>query len=98
MKSLTRKQAELLSYIKDYIAQNDGVAPCYEEMREALDLASKSGVHRILVALEGRGHIRRVYGQARCIELCDDAGLAAYPTVALIAELARRKEMNRRAA
>lgn len=98
MKSLTRKQAELLSYIKDYIAQNGGVAPCYEEMREAMDVASKSGVHRLLTALERRGHITRVPGQARCIELCEEGGLSAYPTIALIAELARRKEMNGRAA
>lgn len=98
MKSMTRKQSELLSYIKVYVAQNNGVAPSFAEMCEAVDLKSKSGVHRLLAALEERGHIRRSFARARCIELCEETGLAAYSTQALIAELALRKELNRRAA
>ena len=54
---LTKKQNELLIYINQNLRET-GVAPSYEEMREALDLRSKSGIHRLINALEERGFIR----------------------------------------
>ena len=56
---LTKKQNELLIYINQNLRET-GVAPSYEEMREALDLRSKSGIHRLITALEERGFIRRL--------------------------------------
>ena len=62
---LTAKQRELLIFIDDRLKQ-DGVSPSFDEMREALDLKSKSGVHRLISALEERGFIRRLpTGRAR---------------------------------
>lgn len=97
MKSLTAHQSECLEFLKDYIAGTGGIAPSYEEIKDALGLKSKCGVYRLILALEERGHIRRIPNRARCIEIREDAGLAAYSTAALIAELARRSEINRRA-
>ena len=65
---LTRKQYELLTYIDGRIRQN-GVSPSFEEMKEALDLKSKSGVHRLISALEERGFIRRLPNRARALEV-----------------------------
>ena len=65
---LTKKQNELLIYINQNIRET-GVAPSYEEMREALDLRSKSGIHRLINALEERGFIRRLPHRARAIEV-----------------------------
>jgi repressor LexA len=65
---LTRKQHELLCYIHDHLAQN-GVSPSFEEMKDALDLKSKSGVHRLISALEERGFIRRLPNRARALEV-----------------------------
>ena len=65
---LTRKQHELLSFINDRLAET-GVSPSFEEMKEALDLKSKSGVHRLISALEERGFIRRLPNRARAIEV-----------------------------
>ena len=65
---LTKKQNELLIYINQNIRET-GVAPSYEEMREALDLRSKSGIHRLISALEERGFIRRLPHRARAIEV-----------------------------
>jgi repressor LexA len=56
---LTRKQNELLCYINDHLGQS-GVSPSFEEMKDALELKSKSGVHRLISALEERGFIRRL--------------------------------------
>lgn len=67
--SLTRKQAELLTFIDGYIKEHHGVAPSYDEMVEALDLNSKNGPHRLLTALEERGFIRRIKHRARAIEV-----------------------------
>ena len=61
---LTRKQHELLLYIDARLAET-GVSPSFEEMKEALDLKSKSGVHRLISALEERGFIRRLPNRAR---------------------------------
>lgn len=65
---LTRKQHELLCYIHDHLARS-GVSPSFEEMKEALDLKSKSGVHRLISALEERGFIRRLPNRARALEV-----------------------------
>ena len=60
---LTRKQHELLCFIHDRLSDT-GVSPSFEEMKEALDLKSKSGVHRLISALEERGFIRRLAARA----------------------------------
>jgi repressor LexA len=65
---LTRKQLELLDFIKTRMDQ-DGVPPSFDEMKEALDLKSKSGIHRLITALEERGFIRRLAHRARAIEI-----------------------------
>ena len=65
---LTRKQHELLLYIQARLAES-GVSPSFEEMKEALDLKSKSGVHRLISALEERGFIRRLPNRARALEV-----------------------------
>ena len=65
---LTRKQHELICFINDRLAQT-GVSPSFEEMKEALDLKSKSGVHRLISALEERGFIRRLPNRARALEV-----------------------------
>lgn len=65
---LTRKQHELLCFINDRLAET-GVSPSFEEMKEALDLKSKSGVHRLISALEERSFIRRLPNRARALEI-----------------------------
>jgi repressor LexA len=65
---LTRKQSELLRFIHERL-QEEGVPPSFEEMKEALDLRSKSGIHRLIMALEERGFIRRLPNRARAIEV-----------------------------
>lgn len=65
---LTRKQHELLCFIHDRLAQS-GVSPSFEEMKDALDLKSKSGVHRLISALEERQFIRRLPNRARALEV-----------------------------
>jgi len=65
---LTRKQHELLCLIHDRLRE-DGVPPSFDEMKEALDLRSKSGIHRLIMALEERGFIRRLPNRARAIEV-----------------------------
>jgi len=65
---LTAKQRELLLFIDQRLKQ-DGISPSFDEMREALDLKSKSGVHRLISALEERGFIRRLPNRARALEV-----------------------------
>jgi len=65
---LTKKQHELLCYIHDHLTET-GVSPSFEEMKDALDLKSKSGVHRLISALEERGFIRRLANRARALEV-----------------------------
>ncbi|SEN07670.1 repressor LexA [Pseudorhodobacter antarcticus] len=65
---LTRKQLELLDFIRIRM-DTDGVPPSFDEMKEALDLKSKSGIHRLITALEERGFIRRLAHRARAIEI-----------------------------
>lgn len=78
---LTTKQKELLLFIHERIKE-DGVSPSFDEMKEALNLASKSGIHRLIVALEERGFIRRLANRARALEVLkmpDSATPAAPP-------------------
>lgn len=65
---LTKKQLDLLEFIHKRV-QRDGVPPSFDEMKEALDLRSKSGIHRLITALEERGFIRRLAHRARAIEV-----------------------------
>src|ERR1700730_3493608 len=65
---LTRKQFELLRFIHERLKE-DGVPPSFDEMKDALDLRSKSGIHRLITALEERGFIRRLPNRARAIEV-----------------------------
>lgn len=93
--SLTHKQALLLDFIAFYQRENGGVSPSFEQMAEAVDLKSKSGVARLMDALEERGRIvRPPYRRARAIEIVQSTDLAGIPTVALIAELTRRSAQN----
>jgi len=92
---LTPRQHELLRFIHAYVARN-GVSPSFEEMRDSLNLKSKSGIHRLISALEERGYIRRLAHRARAIEL-----LRAPPTgyelaaTDAAADEARRGEASR---
>ena len=70
---LTRKQSELLEYLTTHLSIND-VPPSFDEMRDALGLASKSGIHRLVSGLEERGYIRRLPNRARAIEILRPAG------------------------
>ena len=65
---LTKKQLELLRFIKGRMEQ-DGIPPSFDEMKDALQLASKSGIHRLVKALEERGYIRRLPNRARAVEI-----------------------------
>ena len=65
---LTRKQRELLLFIEKKL-QDDQVCPSFEEMKTALNLKSKSGIHRLVSALEDRGFIRRLIINARALEV-----------------------------
>jgi repressor LexA len=83
---LTAKQRELLLFIQDRLGET-GVSPSFDEMREALALKSKSGVHRLISALEERGFIRRLPNRARALEVVKlpdssaPAAVAARPVV-----------------
>jgi repressor LexA len=65
---LTRKQHELLMFIHERMKEA-GIPPSFDEMKDALDLASKSGIHRLITALEERGFIRRLPNRARALEV-----------------------------
>ena len=65
---LTKKQSELLRFINEKLKET-GVPPSFDEMKDALDLASKSGIHRLIIALEERGFIRRLPNRARALEV-----------------------------
>src|SRR5256886_11672132 len=67
-KMLTRKQFELLRFVHERLKET-GVPPSFDEMKDALDLRSKSGIHRLITALEERGFIRRLPNRARAIEV-----------------------------
>ena len=84
---LTRKQSELLTYLSDHMQQHN-VPPSFDEMRDALGLASKSGVHRLVSGLEERGHIRRLANRARAIEILKPVTAAAGGVVTRAVETA----------
>jgi len=65
---LTTKQKELLMFIHERLKET-GVPPSFDEMKEALDLKSKSGIHRLITALEERGFVRRLPHRARAMEI-----------------------------
>src|SRR5258705_5038024 len=65
---LTKKQYELLMFIHQRVRET-GVPPSFDEMKDALDLRSKSGIHRLITALEERGYIRRLEKRARALEI-----------------------------
>jgi repressor LexA len=70
---LTAKQHELLLFIQQRLEET-GISPSFEEMKDALDLKSKSGVHRLISALEERGFIRRLPNRARALEVLRRSG------------------------
>ncbi|WP_170774228.1 transcriptional repressor LexA [Ruegeria lacuscaerulensis] len=79
---LTKKQLDLLEFIHKRV-QADGVPPSFDEMKAALDLRSKSGIHRLITALEERGFIRRLAHRARAIEIVKlPESLGGEPTAA----------------
>ncbi len=82
---LTRKQQELLTFI-DARLRTDGVSPSFEEMKDALQLRSKSGVHRLINALEERAFIRRLPNRARALEVLQlpEAMRATKPVLKLV--------------
>jgi len=68
---LTKKQKELFLYLRDYISSND-ISPSFEEMKNAVNLKSKSGIHRLITSLEQRGYIKRLKHKARAMEITKD--------------------------
>ena len=67
---LTRKQKELFDYLKSYMSNNH-ISPSFEEMKHAVNLKSKSGIHRLITSLEQRGFIKRLKHKARAMEIID---------------------------
>ena len=67
---LTRKQKELFDYLKEYISSNE-ISPSFEEMKQAVNLKSKSGIHRLITSLEQRGFIKRLKHKARAMEIIE---------------------------
>ena len=67
---LTRKQKELFDYLKEYMSSNQ-ISPSFEEMKEAVNLKSKSGIHRLITSLEQRGFIKRLKHRARAMEIVE---------------------------
>ncbi len=65
---LTKKQKELFVYLNDYISSNE-ISPSFEEMKNAVNLKSKSGIHRLITSLEQRGYIKRLKHKARAMEI-----------------------------
>lgn len=99
MIGLTRSQAELLAFIGRFQSENEGVSPSFEDMKLGMGLHSKSGVHRLITALVEKGRLRRMENRARALEIVPEgSALASFATIDLLAELARRSDLNRRAA
>jgi len=97
---LTRKQYDLLSFIHQKL-QETGVSPSFDEMKEALDLKSKSGIHRLIVGLEERGFVRRLPHRARALEvvrLPDNSAPEELPTRNKRVDLFRSQELGTRKA
>ncbi|MDP2697793.1 transcriptional repressor LexA [Thalassospira sp.] len=97
---LTRKQYELLVYIDNYL-RDTGISPSFDEMKEALNLKSKSGIHRLITGLEERGFIRRLAHRARALEvlrLPDNNDDSAAPATAKVTSLAAARKTTHRSA
>jgi len=78
---LTKKQKELFDYLKNYIDTNE-ICPSFEEMKKAVNLKSKSGIHRLITSLEQRGYIKRMKHRARAMEITKDFnGLNKYSNI-----------------
>ncbi|WP_062010897.1 transcriptional repressor LexA [Aureimonas sp. AU4] len=92
---LTRKQHELLVFIQERL-QAVGVPPSFDEMKDALDLKSKSGIHRLITALEERGFIRRLPNRARALEVIKspDSGLSPKPAQVVDLTSARKSRQD----
>ena len=82
---LTRKQNELLRFIHDRLRES-GVPPSFDEMKEALELKSKSGIHRLITALEERGFIRRLPNRARALEVLKVPDAISRPRLGVVVE------------
>lgn len=87
---LTAKMRELWMYLDGRMA-GDAACPSFDEMREALGLKSKSGVHRLVIALEERGHLRRLPNRARAIELLKRPDGAVEATNVVVGDFQRRR-------
>jgi SOS-response transcriptional repressor LexA len=74
MTALTKKQHELLTFIREHQAKHEQ-SPTFDEMREAMGLQSKSGIHRLISGLQERGYIRRLPYRARALEIVPDPHL-----------------------
>ena len=90
---LTRKQIELLDFIRTRI-DTDGVPPSFDEMKDALDLKSKSGIHRLITGLEERGFLRRLPHRARALQVLKLPDTAAMPAPNVMPMLARAGGMG----
>src|SRR5712675_1799747 len=91
---LTKKQHELLMFINQRLSAT-GVAPSFDEMKDALDLRSKSGIHRLISGLEERGFIRRLPHRARALEVIKlPEQSAAEPAVAASGGAAERSRFS----
>lgn len=86
---LTEQQANLLTFIEKFAGKN-GFSPSFDQMQHAIGLGSKSGVARLLSALEERGHVRRIRNRARAIEVVQRNDLANFSSMDLRRELMRR--------
>jgi len=75
---LTEKQHQLLTFLIEHQAEHD-ISPSFDEMRQAIGLASKSGIHRLVSGLEERGYIRKLANRARAIEILRHPGAATKP-------------------
>src|SRR3982074_702312 len=85
---LTHKQNELLMFINKRL-NDDGVSPAFDEMKEALRLKSKSGIHRLITGLEERGFLRRLPHRARALQVLKPPEAAAMPAPNVMPMLAR---------
>jgi len=88
---LTKKQLELLTFLKNHLKEND-VPPSFDEMKDALNLKSKSGIHRLVSALEERGFIRRLPNRARAIEIIKT--MAIEPNIKNITETLPQRQFS----
>ena len=90
---LTQKQLDLLEFIQKRLSKN-GVPPSFDEMKEALDLRSKSGIHRLITALEERGFIKRLANRARAIEIVKMPNSSEFQGTTISDMASRTKTIN----